>query len=235
MNEESFPVDTNFSAPQESASLKVIEEGSFYSPREEFTDDDSYEDSRLFDEGDETLSLEDPYAMNVNKLNTWDFRGRLSPGEGEKEFEMFSLYRDSGSGRSTKYVSLTFNFAENRILKIAEKNCWAKRVADYDRHNLQLLLQEENSRRAIEHKKKLEEYRQTQEFIGRSLSANAAKLAAVANRTLDRVLREGENLDLRDVPGIIAAASKAADLGKNLQASSLGVDQLLAALEEVEE
>jgi hypothetical protein len=182
---------------------------------------------------EEVYSLEDPYA--ATKLNSWDFRSRLSPREGEKEFQMFCLYRDSGSGRSTSYISLTYNLPESRVLKIAERDNWAKRAADHDTYKLQLLLKQENNQRAIEHKRKLEEYRQTQEFLGRSLSADAAKMAAIVGRALDKFIAEDRDLEIREIPGIIAAASKAADLGRNLQASSLGVDQLLVALEEMED
>jgi hypothetical protein len=40
---------------------------------------------------------------------------------------------------------------------------------------------------------------------------------------------------MRDLPALLNAAAKAADMGRNLQSSSLGVDQLLVALEEYDE
>jgi hypothetical protein len=204
---------------------------------DELFDDDENSFSRneedLADE-DISSSLQDPYSA-TNKLQSWDYRSRLAPREGEKDFAMFCLYRDSGSGRSTKYISLIYNLSETRVLKIAARDNWGKRVADYDKYQLQLLMKEESNQRALEHKKKLEEYRLQQEFLGRSLTADAAKLAAIVSRSLDKFIAADGDIDIKDVPGILAAASKAGDIGRNLQASSLGVDQLLAALEEVED
>ena len=166
---------------------------------------------------------------------SYSYRSLLAPYESEKEFSMLSFWLQAGSGRSIKYITLTYNLPESTINKIAEKNNWAKRAADYDRDNLQLMLQQEKSQRAIEHKRKLEEYRMQQEFIGRSLSADAAKLAAIVSNTLDTYISENRQVDMRDLPALLNAANKAADIGRNLQSSSLGVDQLLTALEEYED
>jgi hypothetical protein len=82
------------------------------------------------------------------------------------------------------------------------------------------------------HLKKLEEYREQQEQIGQQLSLSAARIAYLANRKLTEMLDSDQNLDVRDMPSMLNAASKLAEVGKNLQGGALGVDQLLAAIEE---
>lgn len=173
--------------------------------------------------------------VSNDTVKSYSYRSLLAPFESEKEFSMLNFWLQAGSGRSIKYISLTYNLPESAINKVAEKNNWAKRAADYDRDNLQLMLQQEKNQRAIEHKRKLEEYRLQQEFIGRSLSADAAKLAAIVSNTLDTYISENRQVDMRDLPALLNAANKAADIGRNLQSSSLGVDQLLTALEEYED
>jgi hypothetical protein len=224
---KSFPPLTNLSDSEYESEVNDAED-------QMLEEDLSRIDEEDFADEDISSSLQDPYSA-TNKLQSWDYRSRIAPREGEKDFAMFCLYRDSGSGRSTKYISLIYNLSETRILKIAARDNWGKRVADYDKYQLQLLMKEESSQRALEHKKKLEEYRLQQEFLGRSLTADAAKLAAIVSRSLDKFIAADADIDIKDVPGILAAASKAGDIGRNLQASSLGVDQLLAALEEVED
>jgi hypothetical protein len=155
--------------------------------------------------------------------------------ESEREFLIFKSWCEMGSGRSKLYIAKLYNLPESAINKIAVKNNWGERVAEYDRDQLHLMLQQEKNTRAIEHKRKLEEYRQQQEFIGRALSNDAAKLAAIVSNTLDRFINSERELDMRDLPGILNAANKAADIGRNLQSSALGVDQLLTALEEFED
>jgi hypothetical protein len=185
------------------------------------------------DEPSQSNALAD--ISNKLDVRSWEFRPRVAKFESEKEFAMFQLFCNSGSGRSTQYISFTYNLPESRVQKIADKNNWAKRAAEYDRYQLQLMLAAEKGVRAEEHIKKLEEYRMQQEFIGRSLSADAAKLAAIVSNTLDKFISDERELDMRDVPSILSAANKAAEIGRNLQSSSLGVDQLLVALEEYDE
>lgn len=204
-----------------------------------------------FDDDEEIVDTSDSFAPDsaalaevdvssdtfyeTEKINSWEFRSRMAKFESEKEFSMFRIFCEAGSGRSTKYISFTYNLPESRVLKIADKNNWAKRAADYDKNQLQIMLAQERTARAEEHKRKLEEYRMQQEFIGRSLSADAAKLAAIVSNTLDKFIAEERQLDVRDLPAMLNAANKAAEIGRNLQSSSLGVDQLLTALEEYEE
>jgi hypothetical protein len=154
--------------------------------------------------------------------------------ETEREFEIFKFYLSCGSGRSTTYIANTFNLQDNKVLAISKKNYWAERASDYDIDMLQQKLKLEQDSRAIEHKKRLEAYRLQQEFLGRNLSANAAKLAALSQRTLDEYLENDRSIDIRDIPSILNSAAKIAEVGKNLQSGALGVEQLLVALEEAD-
>ena len=213
---------------------------------QEFVDDlDSFEtdqelENEIVDEKDlKNQSLE--FALNVDehlhshlKNKSYLFRSGGALNESEKEFEIFAAYRDSGGGRSHLYIATLFNYNENRILHIAKKNCWAQRVADFDREQLVNSLALEKDARAIEHKRKLEVYRSQQEFLGRALSADAAKLAQLASRTLNSYLENNREIDLRDLPALLNSAAKIADVGKNLQSGALGVEQLLVALEEAD-
>jgi hypothetical protein len=188
-------------------------------------------------ESHETEDNSDQFNV-TDQTPAWNRGGRFSRYETEKEFMLFEFWLNLQGGRSTtsyRYLSITYNLPEEHILKIATKNCWAKRAAEYDRHQLQLKLQLEQDERAKIHKQKLEDYREQQEFLGRSLSADAAKIAALVSQSLDSMLANNRGLDVRDIPAILNAAAKAAEMGRNLQSSALGVDQLLTALEEYED
>lgn len=154
--------------------------------------------------------------------------------ESEKEFEIFKFYCSCGSGRSLPYLATVFNLQETKLNYVAKKNNWAARVSDYDIDNLHEKLKLEQDARAEEHKKRLEAYRLQQEFLGRNLSMNAAKLTALSQRTLDEYLENNRSVDIRDLPSILNSAAKIAEVGKNLQSGALGVEQLLVALEEAD-
>jgi hypothetical protein len=203
-------------------------------------------DADNFNESDESLNANhesEQFAFNdadailnsrvlVNKSYVKNGGGATS--ETEKEFEIFRFYLSCGSGRSATYIANTFNLQDNKVLAISKKNYWAERASDYDIDVLQQKLRVEQDSRAIEHKKRLEAYRLQQEYLGRNLSANAAKLAALSQRTLDEYLQSERSVDIRDIPSILNSAAKIAEVGKNLQSGALGVEQLLVALEEAD-
>ena len=154
--------------------------------------------------------------------------------ETEKEFEIFKFWLNCGSGRSIPYLANIFNLQETRLHSLAKKNNWATRTSDYDIDTLHEKLKLEQDARAEEHKKRLEDYRLQQEYLGRNLSVNAAKLAALSQRTLDEYLDSNRAVDIRDIPSILNSAAKIAEVGKSLQSGALGVEQLLVALEEAD-
>lgn len=203
-------------------------------------------DTDTFDESDESLNANhesEQFAFNdadailnsrIVSSRSYVKNGGGATSETDKEFEIFKFYLNCGSGRSVTYIANTFNLQDNKVLAISKKNNWAERASDYDIDMLQQKLRVEQDSRAIEHKKRLEAYRLQQEFLGRNLSANAAKLAALSQRTLDEYLENERSVDIRDIPSILNSAAKIAEVGKNLQSGALGVEQLLVALEEAD-
>lgn len=191
------------------------------------------------DDAEENLS--DCLAQNLDaSLNfragnkSYLIRSGGAVNESQKEFQMFQFFLECGSGRSTLYLSNVFNLSDNKVTEVANKNHWKQRAADYDRDMLAEKIRCEQNTRAIEHKRKLEQYRETQEFLGRSLTNDAAKLAMLASRTLDDYINSERQIDMRDIPSILNSAAKIAEVGKSLQSGALGVEQLLVALEEAD-
>lgn len=167
-------------------------------------------------------------------VKTWTKRSKIAPNETDKEFELFKCYTLYGGGRSALYVSKITNISIHKITEIAKKNSWQRRAADYDRFQLTKRIKESQDSKHEAHLKRLEAYREEQEVLGRQLSLNAARIAFMANSTLGKMLDNEKELDVRDLPGMLNTAAKLAEVGKNLQGNALGVDQLLAALEEGE-
>lgn len=177
----------------------------------------------------------DAILNNSSQRKSYSIREGGALNESQKEFQLFDLFVRSGSGRSHTYISTIYNLSESQVRKIAKKNHWEQRASDYDMDMLAEKLKLEQDSRATEHKRRLEEYRLQQEFLGRSLSTNAAKLAALSQRTLDAYIDDPSRVvDMRDLPGILNSAAKLAEVGKSLQSGALGVEQLLVALEEAD-
>lgn len=190
-----------------------------------------------------TLNTEDdlalPDTLNTSPLNpnldvSWKKRSYLAVNETDKEFEMFKIFCMYGGGRSLSYISTICNISINTLNRVATKNNWKRRSEDYDRAELVKKIQQSKTSKHELHIRKLEKYREEQEALGQQLTLNAARIAFIANSTLSKMLDDDRQLDARDLPGMLNVAAKLADVGKNLQSSSLGVDNLLAALEEAE-
>jgi hypothetical protein len=183
----------------------------------------------------EPQNLLNQTARSANSSNyTWLKNSVLAPTETDKEFEVFSCYVRCGVSRTLTYVSQITNLGLDKVRKIATRNNWVQRAADFDRHQLSRRMAEVEGERHKLHLKKLEEYREQQETIGQQLSLSAARIAYLANRKLTNMLDSDQDLDTRDLPSLLNAASKLAEVGKNLQGNALGVDQLLAAIEEAD-
>lgn len=180
----------------------------------------------------ENTGLTTPPTPNRNA--TWLKNSILAPSESDKEFELFSCYCRLGGGRSLQYVSQITNFSISKLQQVAKRNNWLIRVGDFDRYQLSKKLNEAQDARHQKHLSRLEAYREQQEQIGHQLSLNAARIAYLADRKLTKLLDSEQDLDVRDLPSMLNAASKLAEVGKNLQSNALGVDQLLAAIEESE-
>ena len=187
-----------------------------------------------------TLPLEELAILAPNKaatqqnVVTWSHRGGMAISETQKEFQIFKIYLEGGTGRSLNYLQTLYNLSLGKLKTISERNNWESRIADYDRFILSEKLAAEKGKRQEDHKRKLEEYRQMQELLGRQLTIDAAKIATLANKTLDDYLENDRAVDIRDVPSLINSAAKIAEIGKNLSGTALGVDELLVALEEAD-
>lgn len=194
-----------------------------------FMSEDNFNDSQ------DNLAVDSDSSLNFrNNGKSYFIKQGGAISETQKEFQMFQFYLETGSGRSTLYIANVFNLSDGRINEIAKRNYWVERSAEYDRDMLAEKIRSEQNARAIEHKRKLEQYRETQEFLGRSLTNDAAKLAMLASRTLDDYINSERQIDMRDIPSILNSAAKIAEVGKSLQSGALGVEQLLVALEEAD-
>jgi len=176
-------------------------------------------------------------ATNTSPSPTplWHKRSLLAPNETDREFLLFNYYISNPGGRSATCISRLSNLGIHTIQKISAKNNWKQRAEDYDRHIMVQKLKQAETQRHQLHLQKLEKYRQDQEALGQQMTLNAARIAFLSNVTLEKMLTEEKDLDIRDLPTMLNTAAKLAEVGKTLQSSALGVDNLLAAIEEADQ
>jgi hypothetical protein len=204
------------------------------------SDEEDFIDNSLNDTSpttqDPSIAVRDTQTTPTShKDSSWFKRSYLARNETDKEFQLFKLYCMYGGGRSLQYISTVSNVTPSTLSKLSVKNNWKRRAEDYDRSELVKKMQQVQTSKHELHLRKLEKYREEQEALGQQLTLNAARIAFLANSTLSKMLDEDRELDARDLPGMLNVAAKLADVGKNLQSTALGVDNLLVALEEADE
>jgi hypothetical protein len=218
----------------------VNEYGEIEDDLDDTLDEEDFIDSTLKDTSpntqDQPIAIRDTHTTsNLNiKDNSWTKRSYLAPNETDKDFHLFKLYCINSGGRSLQYVSTISNVAPSVLSKLSSKHNWKRRAEDYDRAELVAKMKQVQTSKHELHLRKLDKYREEQEALGQQLTLNAARIAFLANSTLSKMLDEDRELDARDLPGMLNVAAKLADVGKNLQSTALGVDNLLVALEEAE-
>jgi hypothetical protein len=199
--------------------------------------EDNVQEANTLNSGDMDFALRgshSKHSTSFSNAKSWLKRSYLAPNETDKEFEMFRVYCLYGGGRSLLYIAQITNISPTTIQKVSSRNNWQRRTQDYDRAKLaEKIKQSQDSKHEL-HIRKLEAYRQEQEALGKQLTLNAARIAFIANNSLSKLIDEEKDLDIRDLPSILNTAGKLAEVGKNLQSSALGVDNLLAAVEEAE-
>ena len=218
----------------------INEYGEIEDDLEDTLQDEDFIDNTLEDTTPTTqvpsIAIRDTPTTNTlnSTSDSWVKRSYLAPNETDKEFELFKLYCMYGGGRSLQYISTVSNVTPSVLSKLSSKNNWKRRSEDYDRSELVKKMQQVQTSKHELHIRKLDKYREEQEALGQQLTLNAARIAFLANSTLSKMLDSEQTLDARDLPGMLNVAAKLADVGKNLQSTALGVDNLLVALEEAE-
>jgi hypothetical protein len=147
------------------------------------------------------------------------------PEETPKAFAAYCAYRDRGGSRTTDQIAKELSKSGTLIRRWAYTYAWTDRVFIYD------LEQEKKNRLAFEdinredHLKKLENYRQENENLGKAWRATGATLLIKIQKKIDNI-KDGE-IETRDLPGLTKVAETCTNLGDKLLAESLAVEKLL--------
>lgn len=204
---------------------------------EESIDSDG-EGVQVLDPSSEATQLavvSNPGTNSSSSYQPWMKRSKFAPLETDREYLLFNTYLLNQGGRSLTCMSRVSNLGVQTLQKISVKNSWRQRAEEYDRYVLVNKLKQAETKRHEEHLKKLEQYRQDQESLGQQMTLNAARIAFLSSVTLEKMLTSEKELEIRDMPAMLNTAAKLAEVGKTLQSSALGVDNLLSAIEDSEQ
>ena len=149
------------------------------------------------------------------------------PGEPADAFEQLLLHRDFGPSRQFRHTAVVVGCSESTLRRRAEQWNWGERLADYDSGMLQQASDARSKAELERYEKQLESFRQEQLTRARTIAERADELLAFVERSLKHHLEAGTVLHGRELPSVIAAICKAVEGSMNIEATALGISELL--------
>ena len=152
------------------------------------------------------------------------------PGEPADAFEQLLLHRDFGPSRQFSQTADVVGCSESTLRRRADQWNWVERLADYDSGMLQQASEARTKVDLERYKHQLETFRQEQLARARTVGDRAEDLLAMVERSMRHHLEAATVLQGRELPSVMAAASKALEGSMNIEAAALGVAGLLEDL-----
>ena len=149
------------------------------------------------------------------------------PGEPAESFEQLLLHRDFGPGRQFSRTADLVGCSESTLRRRAERWNWVERLAEYDSGLLQQASEARTKEELDRYKHQLETFRQEQLARARAVGDRADELLRMVEFSLRHHQEAGTVLQAREIPSVMAAACKALEGAMNIEATALGVAELL--------
>ena len=149
------------------------------------------------------------------------------PGEPADAFEQLLLHRGFGPSRQFARTADVVGCSESTLRRRADHWNWSERLADYDSGQLKTVSDARTEAELERYEEQLETFRQEQLSRARQVGETADALLALVERSLSHHLEAGTVLHGRELPSVMAAVCKALEGAMNIEATALGVSELL--------
>jgi len=152
--------------------------------------------------------------------------------ETPEAFEAFTTYLELGPReRSAKKVAAILGCTEGNIRNMIKRNNWVERAAQYDADNVKRDFAEARKARQEQHKRAIEKFRKEQERRAQGMGDLADLMMELTSDKLQAMRAAGELPSEQQISNLAKTVASLADMAMNLQATALGVDELVDTLE----
>jgi hypothetical protein len=121
---------------------------------------------------------------------------------------------------------------ENTIMEWASRWEWQRRAAKWDQKQLTRAFESANKMERTRHRQSIEKFRKSQQEQAEKFVAVSNDLMAVIQRRIERADAEGEEIPMALVSGLMRAAANISEQGRQAWATSLGVNELMAVVDQ---
>ena len=149
------------------------------------------------------------------------------PGEPSEAYEQLLLHRDFGPARQFSQTAEAVGCSESTLRRRAEQWDWRARLDQYDAALLQQVSRARTKADLERYEAQLETFRRQQLERARRVGDRAEELLTMVERSLRHHLEAGTCLQPRELPSVMAAACKDLEGAMNIEATALGIAELL--------
>ena len=151
-------------------------------------------------------------------------------GEPADAYEQLLIHRDLGPGRLFRQTAELAGCSESTLRRRAEQWKWKERLASYDSDLLDQLSIEGRDESLERFQISLQLFREDQLQRAKGVGDLAEEMLALAKQSLCQQLEDGVILRGRELPAVLSAVVRAMEGAMNIEASALGVSELMEEL-----
>ena len=155
-------------------------------------------------------------------------RGKLETPEA---FSAFQTYLELGKGRKLVTVGELLGLSIGAVRTLSKKYNWVARAAQYDADQVKANWAEVRKEKQAKQKKAIQKFRDEQLRRAEDMGSLADLMMELTADKLQAMRAAGELPSEQSISNLAKTVASLADMAMNLQATGLGVDELVDTLE----
>ena len=149
------------------------------------------------------------------------------PKETPKAAQAFAAYIELGRERTAAKVADLFGIAGSRTRDWAVKYHWVDRAAAIDSQRMKASFSDVNEERAEQHRLAIRKFRNDQDRRAKAMGELADLMVELTTEKISAMRSAGELPSEQQIANLAKTCATLAETSANLQATALGVDELV--------
>lgn len=159
------------------------------------------------------------------------FEGKSGKQESPEAFSAFTTYLELGRGRTNQKVAEILGISRSAVSQFAKKYNWRERASAYDADQVKQSFAEVRKEKQAKQKQAIRRFRDEQLRRAQGMGDLADLMMELTTEKLQAMRAAGELPSEQSISNLAKTVGSLADMAMNLQATGLGVDELVDTLE----
>ena len=159
------------------------------------------------------------------------FKGKPGKFESPKAFEAFTAFLQLGRQRTIQKVADFMGVSKSAIVTMSRNYAWKDRAAEYDADQVRATFADVRKEKQEAQKRAIRKFRDEQLRRAEGMGDLADLMMDLTSEKLQAMRAAGELPCEQQISNLAKTVASLADMAMNLQATGLGVDELVDTLE----